>query len=103
MSQAISLISMNGTGPNLIEKILFQTFPVDWEDLLKTDELNAGNSTRMYLDKMNMLLDTYASLKRVNKQKMKFKSKSWITLGLQKLISGKNKFLKNLINKKDTN
>ena len=96
MSQAINLISMNGTGPNLINKIL-----VDWEDLLKTDELNADNSTRMYLDKINMLLDTYAPLKRVNKYKMKFKSKPWITLGLQKSISVKNKLRKKFINKKD--
>ena len=29
----------------------------------------------MYLDKINMLLDTYAPLKRVNKYKLKFKSK----------------------------
>ena len=28
-------------------------------------------------------------------------SLAWITLGLQKLISAKNKFLKNLVNKKD--
>ena len=76
-------------------------FSVDWEDLLKTDELNADNSTRMYLDKINMLLDTYAPLKRINKYKMKFKSKPWITLGLQKSISVKNKLLKNFINKKD--
>ena len=51
-------------------------------DLLKTDELNADNSTRMYLDQINVLLDTYAPLKRVNKYNMKFKSKPWITLGL---------------------
>ena len=31
-----------------------------------SDELNADNSTRMYLDKINMLLDTYAPLKRIN-------------------------------------
>ena len=36
-----------------------------------------------------------------NKYKMKFKSKPWITLGLQKPISVKNKLLKNFINKKD--
>ena len=48
-----------------------------------------------------MLLDTYAPLKRTNKYKMKFKSKPWITLGLQKSISVKNKLLKNFINKKD--
>ena len=32
----------------------------DWEDLLKIDELNADNSMKMFLDKINMLLDTYA-------------------------------------------
>ena len=48
-----------------------------------------------------MLLDTYAPLKRINKYNMKFKSKPWITLGLQKSISVKNKLLKNFINKKD--
>ena len=94
MSQATNLISMNGAGPNLIEKILFQTILfVDWEDLLKPDELNADSSARMYLDKINMLLDkinmlldTYAPLiVRVSKYKMKFKSKPWITVGLQKL------------------
>ena len=48
-----------------------------------------------------MLLDTYVPLKRINRYKMKFKSKPWITLGLQKSISVKNKLFKNFINKKD--
>ena len=55
----------------------------------------------MYLDAINMLLDTYAPLKRINKYKLKFKSKPWITLGLQKSISVKNKLFVNFINKKD--
>ena len=48
-----------------------------------------------------MLLDTYAPLKQIDKYKLKFKSKPWITLGLQKSISVKNKLLANFINKKD--
>ena len=55
----------------------------------------------MYLDTINMLLDTYAPLKGIDKYKLKFKSKPWITLGLQKSISVKNKLLANFINKKD--
>ena len=82
------------------EKCILDFFSVDWEDFLETDKLNADNSTRMYLDKINMLLDTYVPLKRINRYKMKFKSKPWITLGLQKSISVKNKLLKNFINKK---
>ena len=48
-----------------------------------------------------MFLDTYAPLKRVKKYKLKSKPKPWITLGLQKSISVKNKLLTNFINKKD--
>ena len=40
-------------------------FSVDWEDLLKINKLNADNSTKIHLDKINMLLDTYASLKKI--------------------------------------
>ena len=49
-----------------------------------------------------MLLDTYVPLKRINKYKVKFKSKPWITLGLQKSMSVKNKLLTNFFNKEET-
>ena len=38
-------------------------FFVEWEDLLKIDELNTENSTKIYLDKINMLLGTSHLLK----------------------------------------
>ena len=83
------------------ENFILDYFSVEWKDLLKIDELNANKSTKKFLDKINKLLDTYAPLKRVKKCKLKFKSKTWITLGLQKSISVKNKLLTNSINKKD--
>ena len=82
------------------ENVILDYFSVEWENLLKI-KLNADKSTKKFLDKINMLLDTYAPLKRVKKYKLKFKSKPWITLGLQKSISVKNKLLTNFINKKD--
>ena len=48
-----------------------------------------------------MLLDTYTPLRRINKYKSRFKSKPWMTLGLQKSVSLKNKLFKNFNNKKD--
>ena len=87
---------MKETGVNLVDKILFQAiFLFDWEALFKIDELNAYNSTKMYLDlRLIMLLDRYEPLRRFNKYKLKFKSKpSWITLGVQKSISVKHKLL----------
>ena len=47
------------------------------------------------------MLNTYGPLKRMGKYKLRFKSKSWITLGLQKSISIKNKLLTTFINTKD--
>ena len=44
---------------------MLDDFSVDWEDLLKIDERNADNSIKIYLDKINMLLDTYAPLKKL--------------------------------------
>ena len=83
------------------ENFIVEYFSVDRMGLLKIDELNADNSTKMYLDTINMLLDTYELLKRINKYKLKFISKLWITLDLQKSISSKNELLVNLFNKKD--
>ena len=42
------------------EKFILDYFSVDWEDLLKIDELNVDNSTKIYLNKISILLDTYA-------------------------------------------
>ena len=83
------------------ENFILAYFSVNWEDLLKTDELNADNSTKMYLDTINMLLNTYAPQKRIIKYKLKFRSIPWITLYLKKSISVKTKLLVNFMKKKD--
>ena len=54
------------------KNFILDYFSADWEDLLKIDELNVDNSTKIYLDKINILVDTYAPLKRINKYKLKF-------------------------------
>ena len=61
------------------ENFILGYFFVDRVDLLKIVELNADNSSKMCLDKISMLLDTSAPLKRINVYKLKFKSKSLIT------------------------
>ena len=83
------------------KNFILDYFFVDWEDLLKIDGLNADSSTKMYLDKINILLGTYAPLKKIIKYTLKFKSKPWITLGLQKSIFTKNRLLSIFINIKD--
>ena len=57
------------------KKIILAYFSAAQKDFMKVDELNAYNSTKIYLDKMNELLNTHAPLKRTNKCKLRFNSK----------------------------
>ena len=50
---------------------------------------------------INILLNIYGSLKRIDNYKVRFKSKPWINLGLQKSVSLKNKVLTKFINTMD--
>ena len=50
---------------------------------------------------MESILDTHAPLKHVNKYKLKFKTKPWITSALQIPISFKNNLLKKFLTAKD--
>ena len=62
---------------------------------------NGNLATNNFLDTINSVLNKYAPLKRVNKYKLRFENKPWITFGIQKSIYIKNKLLKKFINKKD--
>ena len=66
------------------ENFILDYFSVEWEDLLKIDELNAGTPTKKKLDKINML-DSFPPLKRVKKYKLKFKSKTLDNTRLTKI------------------
>ena len=51
---------------------------------------------------MNSIIDKHALLKRINKYKLKFKSKPWIASTIQKSVTFKNNLLKRFINAKDS-
>ena len=55
-----------------------------------------------FLNNISSILDVHAPLKEVNKYKLKFKTKPWITPALQKSISIKNNLLKKFITAKDS-
>ena len=55
----------------------------------------------IFLNKIDSILDAQAPLKKVNKYKLKFKTKPWITPALQKSISIKNNLLIKFITIKD--
>ena len=55
----------------------------------------------MFYEEINLILDKYLPLKKLTTQKLKFKTKPWITPGLQKSISVKNKLLTKFIKLKE--
>ena len=82
------------------ENFILDYFSIDWNETLKIEEQNINYSTEIFLNKINKLLDNFAPFKKISKYKLKFKSKPWITPGLQKSISVKNKFLSDFIKKR---
>ena len=68
---------------------------------VKSNRGNADQSFVSFLAKFNSILDLHAPLKKISKQKLKFRNKPWITLGLQKSISIKNHLLTKYIKLKD--
>ena len=69
--------------------------------MIKSNNGNVNQSFVSFLAKFNSILDLYAPLKKISKQKLKFRNKPWITLGLQKSISIKNRLLTKYIKLKD--
>ena len=74
---------------------------VDWENLIKSNCGNVNQSFVSFLAKFNSVLDLYAPLKKISKQKLKFRNKLWRSLGLQQSISIKNHPLTKYIKLKD--
>ena len=75
------------------ENFIWDYFDIDWFDLLNLNEKNVDLSTNNFLNAMNSLLNKDAPFKKISKYKLKFKTKPWITFGIQKSISI-NKLLK---------
>ena len=83
------------------ENFIRDYFDTDWADLLQIDQQNVNLSMDIFLNNMEFILDTHAPLKKVNKCKLKFKTKPSITSARQKSISFKNNLLKEFLTVKD--
>ena len=70
--------------------------------MLQIDQQNVNLSMDSFLNNINSIFDVHVPLKKVNKYKLKFKTKPWITPALEKSISIKNNLLKKIITAKDS-
>ena len=58
---------------------ILEFLSIDWEQNLKLDEKDMNESFQLFIDKIDLLLDTYSPYKKVSKYKMKFKIKPWLS------------------------
>ena len=83
------------------ENFVLDYFSVEWDNFLLSSNTNTEKSYKTFLEKFESLLETYAPLKKISENKLKFRDKPWINTGLQKFISIKNQFLSKFIKLKD--
>ena len=67
-------------------------------EILELDQHNVNLSMDFYFDHINAVSDIHVPYKKVNKYKLRFKIKLWITPALQKSVSVKKFILKKFIN-----
>ena len=84
------------------ENFILDYFNETWSEILQLDQHNANLSMDSYLDHMNAILDIHAPYKTVNKNKLRFKIKLWVTPALQKSVTVKDHLLKKFINCNDS-
>ena len=82
---------MKEIGQNLIKKTLYLTILITtWLTYSKLINKILIFLWILFLNNMNSILDAHTLLKKINKYKLKFKTKLWIPPFLRKSISIKN-------------
>ena len=84
------------------ENFILDYFSVDWNSLINNDK-DVNISFNNFFKRINAILDKHAPLRKVTKKKLRFRSKPWITLGLQKSIFIKNSLFVKFIKSNDIN
>ena len=90
------------TGKNLITSHFLKILKkINWNQVLQSNQDNINITFENYLNTMNTLINSHASLKKLNKEQRKFQQKPWITRGIQNTIKKKNRLFKKYIKYSD--
>ena len=84
------------------ENFILDYFSDDWNSIINNDK-DVNLSFDNFIKRIIAILDNHASLRKVTEKKLRFRSKPWITLGLQKSISIKNNLFAKCIKSNDIN
>ena len=84
------------------EDFISDYFQKDWDSILSLSRNDIDFSLNNFLMNKNELLDKHAPYRKLNKYKLKLKTKPWITPAIQKLILIKNNQFKKYIKLSDS-
>ena len=84
------------------ENFILDYFSVDWNSLINNDK-DVNLSFNNFFKRINAILDNHAPLMKVGEKNLRFRTKAWITLSLQKSISIKNILFAKFIKSNDIN
>ena len=88
---------------NLDQNLFISDFEnASCDEIIDVNKENVNLSINNYLYNIDLLLEKHAPLKRLNKQKLKFQQKPWITQGLQISIKKKNTLFSRYIKCKES-
>ena len=74
---------------------------IEWNSLFKDKTVN--DQVKIFLDKINVILDIMAPIRKLSKRENKLKLNPWITKGLLKSMSDRDKLYKQFIKETDAN
>ena len=84
------------------ENVILDYFSVAWNSIINNHKY-VNLSFNNLFKRINAILDKHAPLRKVTEKKLRFRSKLWITLGLQKSIFIKNSLFAKFIKSNDIN
>ena len=77
------------------KNFVLEYFSVSLDNIMLSSDTNTKKFYKNFLEKFESLFETYSPLKKIYKNKLKFKDTSWTT-HLQKSLSIKTNFCQNL-------
>ena len=68
------------------ENVILDYLSADWEDLMKSANGNVDQTFASFAINFSSILDMYTPLEKFSEQKLYFRNKSWINLGLKNVF-----------------
>ena len=83
------------------ENFILDYLNINWDEILEVDKNDTNFSARIFMTKINNILDKHMPMKKVSQKEFKQKFKPWITNDILRKIDHKNKLFKKYVQLKN--